>query len=111
MFLDWFNTKEVDEFADSLVADLLRRIPPSAVDSPARKTAERLRKTHDVIFARVEKFARTQRLNLYKKARLGNRIKWALKDAGYSAEFADSLTFELVTLTTLVSRGRKNPAS
>jgi hypothetical protein len=34
-----------------------------------------------------------------------------LKDAGYPAEFADSLTFELVTVITLVSRGRKNATS
>jgi hypothetical protein len=111
MFLDWFNTKEVDEFADAIVADLVRRLPPSGADSKAKKAGERLRKTHDAIFARVEKFARSRSLNLYKKARLGNRIKWALKDAGYPAEFADSLTFELVTVITLVSRGRKNATS
>jgi hypothetical protein len=111
MFVDWFNTKEVDEFADSIVADLVRRLPPSGADSRAKKTAERLRKTHDVIFARVDKFARSRSLNLYKKARLGNRIKWSLKEAGYPAEFADSLTFELVKIVTLVSRGRKNATS
>ena len=64
-----------------------------------------------MIFARVEKFARSRSLNLYKKARLGNRIKWSLKDAGYPAEFADSLTFELVTVVTLAARGHKTPTS
>jgi hypothetical protein len=108
MLLDWFDSKEVDEFSDSIVADLVRRLPPSGADTGAKKAVERLRKTHDAIFARVEKFARSQDLNLYKKARLGNRIKWSLKEAGYPAEFADSLTFELVTVVTLVSRGRKN---
>jgi hypothetical protein len=111
MFLDWFNTKEVDEFSDSIIADLVRRLPPSGADTEARKGVERLRKTHDAIFARVEKFARSRSLNLYKKARLGNRIKWALKEAGYPADFVESLTFELVTVITLVSRERKSAAT
>jgi len=111
MFLDWFNTKEVDEFADSIIADLVRRLPPSGADTEAKKAVERLRKTHDAIFARVEKFAHSRSLNLYKKARLGNRIKWSLKDAGYPAEFADSLTLELVTIVTLISRARKKQTS
>lgn len=105
--LDWFNGKVVDEFADSIVADLVKRLPPSGVDAPAKKAAERLRKTHDAIFGRIEKFARAQKLNIYKKARLGNRLKWALLDVGYPSDFVDTLTLELVTVVTLVSRERK----
>jgi len=109
--LEWFNGKAVDEFADSIIADLVKRLPPSGVDVPAKKAAERLRKTHDAIFGRVEKFSRAQDLNIYKKARLGNRLKWALLDAGYPADFVDTLTLELLTVVTLVSRERKKPAS
>jgi hypothetical protein len=105
--LDWFNGKGVDEFADSIVADLVKRLPPSGVDAPAKKAAERLKKTHDAIFGRIEKFARAQKLNIYKKARLGNRLKWALLDVGYPSDFVDTLTLELVTVVTLVSRERK----
>jgi len=107
MLGNWFNCKEVDEFADAIVADLVKRYPPSGVDAPAKKAAERLRKTHDVIFRRVETFARSQPLNLYKKAHLGNRVKWALREAGYPEDFVSSLTHELVTVVTLVSRGGK----
>ncbi|HMH19295.1 MAG TPA: hypothetical protein VK572_14235 [Burkholderiales bacterium] len=111
MILDWFKSKEVDEFADSIVADLVRRLPPSGVGVPAKKAADRLRKTHDAIFARIESFARSQSLNIYKKARLGNRIKWALMEAGYPSDFVDTLTLELVTVVTLVSRERKKAVS
>ena len=111
MVLDWFKSKEVDEFADSIVADLIKRLPPSGVDAPAKKAAERLRKTHDAIFGRIENFARTQNLNIYKKARLGNRLKWALVEVGYPSDFVDTLTLELVTVVTLVSRERKKAAS
>jgi len=29
MLSGWFNTKELDEFADSLVAELVERFPPA----------------------------------------------------------------------------------
>jgi len=111
MILDWFKSKEVDDFADSIVVDLVKRLPPSAVGVPAKKAADKLRRTHDAIFARVESFARSQSLNIYKKARLGNRIKWALVEAGYPSDFVDTLTLELVTVVTLVSREPKKAAS
>ena len=111
MFGSWFDCSEVDVFVDSIVADLVKRFPPEGVELPAKKATERLRKTHDVIFRRVETFAGAQSLNLYKKAHLGNRFKWTLKEAGYPAEFVDALTYELVTVVTLASRARRKVAS
>jgi hypothetical protein len=110
MFGDWFNTKEVDAVADGIVADLVQRLPP--MPGPhTRKTADRLRKTHDVVFARLEQFARTRKLNIYKKARLGNRVRWALREAGYAPEFTDALSYELVTVATLASRQAGKPGA
>ena len=110
MFGDWFNTKEVDAVADEIVADLAQRLPP--MPGPhTRKTADRLRKAHDVIFARLDQFARSRRLNIYKKARLGNRVRWALREAGYAPEFTDALSYELVTVATLASRQAGKPGS
>jgi hypothetical protein len=103
MFGSWFNTREVDQVADAIVADLVKRMPPSP-GPHTRKTADRLRRTHDVIFARLEQFARSTKLNIYKKARLGNRVRWALREAGYAPEFTDALSYELVTVATLASR-------
>jgi len=111
MFGDWFKVKEVDEFADSIVADLVKRFPPSQVESPGKKAAEKLRKTHDAIFRRIEIFGRTYSLNIYKKARLGNRVKWALAEAGYPSGFVDTLTIELLTVVTYASRARKQAVS
>ena len=107
MLRDWFNCSEVDAFVDSIVAELVKRFPPEGVELPAKKATERLRRTHDVIFRRVAAFASVTALNLYKKAHLGNRFKWTLKDAGYADEFVDTLTHELVTVVTLSSRKGK----
>jgi hypothetical protein len=97
MLFDWFNTKEVDAFADSVVAELQQRFPPSGVDLSTQRAVDRVAKNVDRLMARVGEFARSRRLNLYKKARFGNRIKWALKEARYPELFVDVMTHQLVT--------------
>ena len=101
---DWFDVSEVDRFADSIVAELRERYPPAGVELPARKAIDRLRKSFGRMFERIDDFARAGSLNLYKKARLGNRVKWALKDAGYPEEFIEAFTRELVTHVALAAR-------
>lgn len=107
----WLNTQEIDELARAITAELVKRVPPSTLPASDKKAAVRLRNTHDAVFARAGKFARTHKLNVYKKARLGNQFRWALKDAGYPPEFIDSWTYELVTLVTLASAGREKAGS
>jgi hypothetical protein len=107
--LQWFDTAEVDEVARAIAAELVKRVPPSSLDSSTRKTAERLRNTHDAIFDRAAKFARTHQLNIYKKARLGNQFRWSLREAGYPPEFVQSWTYELVTLVAINSIAHKGP--
>jgi len=43
---------------------------------------------------------------MYQKARFGNRIKWALKDAGYPGPFIDVVTHEFVKQLTLSTSRR-----
>lgn len=101
---EWFDVKEVDAFADSIVAELRERYPPSGVELPATKAFDRLRKSFARMFARIDTFARSGSLNLYKKARLGNRVRWALKEAGYPEEFVETFTRELVTHVALARK-------
>lgn len=107
--LGWFNTQEVDELAAAIAAELVKRVPPTALESRTRKAAERLRNTHEAIFARAGKFARTHPLNVYKRARLGNQFRWALKEAGYPPEFVESWTYELAIQITLSNSPRRAP--
>ena len=107
--LEWFGTREVDELAAAIAAELVKRVPPAALESRTRKAAERLRNTHDAIFDRAGKFARTHPLNIYKRARLGNQFRWALKEAGFPREFVDAWTYELVTLVALNTTTFKEP--
>src|SRR3972149_6657780 len=103
----WFDTVEIDELARSIAAELATRVPPATLGSQDKTAATRLRNTHDAIFARAGKFARTHKLNIYKKARLGNQFRWALREAGYPPEFVESWTYELAILITLNNTPRK----
>jgi hypothetical protein len=101
--LTWFDTKEVDDFARTLAADLIGRFPPPP--GPAKKTTpERMRNTHDAIVSRAAAFAREHKINWFKKAHLGNTFKWALLDAGYDQEFVDIMTHDLLLAITPVRR-------
>lgn len=109
--LQWFDTAEGDELAQAIVAELVKRAPPDTLPAKDKKAALKLRNTHEAIFSRAGKFARTHKLNVYKKARLANQFRWALKDAGYPPDFIESWTYELATLVTLASRERQQTTS
>jgi hypothetical protein len=96
--LDWFDTNGVDELADRLAGDLVKRVPPSDLYAQGKKAAARRDKTRDAIFRQVRDFTSKHRLNIYKKAHLANRFKWALKEAGYPQALVDEMAFELARL-------------
>src|SRR5476651_2895899 len=107
--LNWFDTKDEDALIRAIAAELIKRFPPDTLPSRDKKASDRLRNTHDAVFARAAKFARTHKLNIYKKARLGNQFRWALREAGYPPEFVESWTYELVTLVSLSPDVDKKP--
>ena len=102
--MKWFDTKEVDSFAQWVVSELVQRLPPASLGPDERKLADRIRRMNEFISARASALASERRLNFYKRARLANQVKWGLKDAGYPAGFADTFTYELATLITVQSR-------
>lgn len=105
--LSWFSTAEVDRFAERLVGEVTRRMPVASLDTPAKKSRERIGRMTDVLSDEVRAFGLSHRLNVYKRARLGSRVKWALKDAGYPEAFVDAFTYELVTLLAVARRPRR----
>lgn len=111
MLLDWFSRKHIDEFADSIVAEVMQRFPQSGVDLSTPKSAEKAMKTLDRIFSRIGAFTAERRPNLYQKACFGNRIKWALKEAGYPAPFVKVATEKFLAYMTLASTAGSAPRS
>jgi hypothetical protein len=102
----WFDTKEVDAFAQWVIDELLKRLSPDSLERPERdrKMGDRVHRMTEAISDRAREMARAHQFNFYKRARLGNRVKWALKEAGYPDEFVTAFTTELITLVTVAGR-------
>ena len=108
--LKWFNSQEVDKFADWLISEIIKRYPPEGLDTDSKKSGQRLKKVLDSLFLRIEAFAEKNVLNIYQRARLGNRVKWAMRDAGYPLAFSESFTHEVVTVITVMNARTKRAA-
>jgi hypothetical protein len=106
MILEWFNTSAVEALADELARELVKRLPPSTIDSQNKKKMAIQIKTRDAVLRRVRDFASQHRLNIYKKARLANRFKWHLLEAGYSKPAVDDMAFQLAAIMATTKRAR-----
>lgn len=91
MLFSWFDAREAKEFGDRLAQMLIERTP---VEGAVGKHL--LTKKHEAALHQLEqqvvRFKAAHPLNAYKKAQLGNRFKWALRDKGYDVEYVDALT-------------------
>jgi len=50
-----------------------------------------------VVLSRAVRYHAEHKLNVYKKAKLGSVFKWKLKEIGYSTEFSERATKEIIT--------------
>jgi len=99
MVLSWFNTSKVDAFVDAEVATMVKRVPPDKLDGAgAKKAQDQLAKAHDQLLRSALAFVQRDKPNFYQKARLANRMKWALSEARYPREFVDGLAYALASV-------------
>ena len=91
MIVSWFDASEAKKFGKSLAQFFLERIPPISQANEKALAA----KADKVLFkmdGQIARFKQANKLNIYKKAQLGNAFKWTLRDAGVSADYANKLT-------------------
>ena len=91
------KTSELDEFATSLANDLGRRFPPASESRTDAGAKYQIKVILEGLGARAVRYHKEHKLNVYRKAKLGNVFKWRLKDLGYSTEFAELATKEIIT--------------
>jgi len=96
-FFGLINTQEIEEFATALANDLGRRFPPASEARTDAGAKYQLKVILEGLGARAVRYHTEHKLNLYKKAKLGNVFKWKLKELGYSSQFAERATKEIVT--------------
>lgn len=91
MMLSWFDAREASRFGTTLAEMLIERTP--AEGAVGRRL---LTKKHEAMLHQLEqqvtRFKAQHKLNAYKKAQLGNKFKWTLKDKGYDAAYIDQVT-------------------
>jgi hypothetical protein len=108
--LRWFDVKEIDALADSVVADLVERMPAGQLGAAEPKRARRARKAFGGLFARVDAYFRANRANVYQRARFANRIRWGLSEAGYPKALAEEITREIAMHAAVLSPARERRA-
>lgn len=89
--INWFNTKEEQEFGISLANFFCEKFPLELGRKKNKSLAQR-QKVLENMFRQIAEFKKLYKLNMYKKAKLGNSFKWHLIEAGYDHEFVDEMT-------------------
>ena len=95
MIFKWFDSKDTDKFGTELAQFFIQRMPLDS-DKSSKKFAA---KTQDILSKmelQIIQFKSKFKLNIYTKAKLANRFKWTLKDAGFNMAYVDELTEWLV---------------
>jgi hypothetical protein len=90
------DTRELEEFATVLASDLGRRFLPTSEARTDPGAKYQLKVILEGLGARAVRYHTERKLNVYKKAKLGNVFKWKLKELGYSDAFVESATKEIV---------------
>jgi hypothetical protein len=86
-----FNAREASDFGEHLANLLIERTPVEGALGKGRITKKHEAMLHQ-LEQQVTRFKTEHKLNTFKKAKLGNRFKWVLREKGYDAEYVDQVT-------------------
>jgi hypothetical protein len=93
----FLKTKELEEFAVGLANDLGRRFPPASEQRTDTGAIHQRKVILEGLAARALRYHEQHKLGIYGKAKLGNVFRWKLKELGYSNQFVEDATKEIVT--------------
>ena len=97
--------RDVDEFAKELAEMIAKRYPPALEKSPERRVSpNRITKVLEDALDKAGEFASSQRLGMFKKAKLANSFRWELKERGYSDKFIEIATEGVIVYVTRRSK-------
>lgn len=89
--ISWLDARDAHNFGITLADFFMERIP---LEMPNKKikSIEKKQEVLDKMFSQIQLFKMKHKLNIYKKAKLGNAFKWKLLDADYDPVLVDELT-------------------
>lgn len=87
----------INEFAEKLTAQLIKRYPPELDNQPAKRpSVNRLARILEDACDKVVEYQAQMKLGWFGKARLSNKFRWNLLEAGYSKDFVKFATEAIV---------------
>ncbi|HEX2567779.1 MAG TPA: hypothetical protein VHL85_13040 [Burkholderiales bacterium] len=89
------RSKDIEKFAAELAREFAGRCAPDKAHADKGSTAQ-LARAIDEVCSRATAYRREHKLGMYGKAKLATTFKLELKEIGYSADFIDALTRQLV---------------
>jgi hypothetical protein len=92
MFLSWFDASEAKEFGVSLANFYLEKNPAVLCSKKDKFVAKKQEELLGNLSQRIVRFKLEHKLNIYKKAQVGNSFKWTLREAGCDPLYVDQLT-------------------
>ena len=96
MFGRFFRTAEVDQFADSIVAEVKRALPVALAPGVKNNIGARTDKLDAAVTKKTAEFTRSAKLNIYKKARLAARVREGMSSLGYPESFVKAFSIDLL---------------
>lgn len=97
MILDWFNAGEAVLFAQEIVGEINKLFPPEHQKGKAIPTKIYQKKFAGLI-VRIRTFGSKHKLNIYKKAKLLNTVKWEMREAGHEEDVINNVILFLTPL-------------
>jgi hypothetical protein len=91
----WLDAKAATKFGGELAQYFIEKMPPGAQLNESKQSSK-TQYVLDKMAVRITAFKREENLNAFRTAKLANEFKWQLKDAGYDAEYIETLVKWLV---------------
>ncbi len=89
MILPWFDASDAEKFGQSLAQFFIQKV---LVAAEKKKKIDKPLEGVDKMYLQIEQFKLNNKLNIYKKAKLGSAFKYELLAAGYESEFVNQVT-------------------
>lgn len=96
MLFQWFDAREAVSFGEHLAGEVARIVPLEAAEVRGKKSTKQMDKFRRAILHASDLGTKTP-LNVYKKARCANALRWSLIDKGYPKPFVEEVVRLVVT--------------
>lgn len=92
MIIKWLDASAEKQFGASLAHFFMEKNSVNEFKTKTKFVAKKKKDVLNEMAKQVSRFTQEHKLNIYKKAQLGNSFKWTLKEAGYDTQYVDQLT-------------------